>query len=101
MKSNVFSCDAFNIQHISTIGDVKMFSNYLVNELNVNIHPDDDFSDYCEMGSARPCFNETEIATGNRLMDECFTVCEEQGADIYELMGQYLIEHISEETIES
>jgi hypothetical protein len=95
MKSNVFSCDAFNIQHISTIGDVKMFSNYLVNELNVNIHPDDDFSDYCEMGSARPCFNETEIATGNRLMDECFAVCEEQGADIYELMGQYLIDRIS------
>jgi hypothetical protein len=48
------------------------------------------------MGTARPHFNEAEIATGNRLMDECFAVCEEQGADIYELMGQYLIEHISD-----
>jgi hypothetical protein len=96
MESNVFSCDAFNIRHISTIGDVKKFSNYLVNELNVNIHPDDDFSDYCKIGTNRQYFNEEEIATGNRLMDECFAVCEEQGTDIYELMGQYLIERVSD-----
>jgi hypothetical protein len=95
MKGNVFCCDAFNLQHIATIDDVRQFANYLVNELNVNIHPDDDFSDYCEVGNTSCCFDEAEVADGNRLMDECFDVCEAQGADVYELMGQYLIGHIS------
>jgi hypothetical protein len=82
---NVFNCEAFDLQHISTLKDVKQFILYLVNEVKVNRHPDDSFVEYVDFKTGLPTFTMEEATIGNRLMDECFDVCKENSADIYEL----------------
>lgn len=32
--------------HIASIDEVKAFASYLVNDLGVNLHPDNDFAEY-------------------------------------------------------
>jgi hypothetical protein len=70
---------------IKTVEDVRVFFKYLVNIRSVNFHPDTDFSEYvsCDMG--RKTFTDDEVAQYNTLMEACFRVCEEAGADIYEI----------------
>jgi hypothetical protein len=87
---NVFNCEAFALQHITTLEEVKHFANYLFNGLGVNLHPDDDFAEYMDSNTGQPSFSEPEAATGNRLMNECFRVCEENGADIYDITFEVL-----------
>lgn len=72
--------------HISSIEEVKAFASYLINDLDVNFHPDNDFADYICMGTGEPTFTDNEAVIGNRLMDECFEVCEKDGIDIYEYL---------------
>jgi hypothetical protein len=93
MSSNKFNCEAFALQHITTIEEVKQFAHYLVNEMKVNIHPDDDFVEYVDVATGQPFFTKDESFIGNRLMDECFSVCNTNNVDIYELF--YTILHNS------
>lgn len=73
---------------------MKLFAQYLVNELHLNFHPVDDFSCYVSYDIKQPTFTPEEAAKYNALMDECFDVCEKANADIYEIMGEYLLKAV-------
>lgn len=68
---------------IATIDDVKVFFGHLVDERGVEFHPDDRFEDYVSRENYENTFSPEECAIYNRLMDESFEVCEENGVDIY------------------
>jgi hypothetical protein len=78
----------FSSQSIETLNDVKNFAQFLIEDLHLNFHPDDDFCYYASDDSQG--LNATEIAQGNAFMESCFEVCEKEHADIYEVMGAYL-----------
>lgn len=84
-----------NNDHIQNIDQVKAFASYLVNDLSVNFHPDNDFTEYVCYETGERTFSDEEAAIGNRLMDECFEVCEKGGVDIYELLLPILLNYIS------
>jgi hypothetical protein len=74
---------------IETINDVQDFAKYLYNNLRVAFHPDDDFADYVNDETGKQTFTKEEIPIFNRLMDECFQVCECENKDIYEVMSEF------------
>lgn len=71
--------------NISTVKDVKTFFHHIVFERKVNFHPDDMFEDYVSCEGGINTFTLEECAIYNRLMDECFKVCEKEGVDIYSI----------------
>lgn len=75
--------------HITSILEVEEFAKYLYEVKGINFHPDDDFADYAIGESNQPFFNVSEVAIFNRLVDECFCVCRQYGADIYDVMGKF------------
>ena len=85
MKTN-FSKKYNEKSAITTIADVQNFANYLYNERELAFHPDDDFADYMSDETGEPTFTKSEVKLFNRLMDECFHVCERENKDIYEIM---------------
>ena len=68
---------------ITSVDDVKAFFHHLVNERNLNLHPDDRFEDYVSCDDGSNTFSQEECSVYNRLMDESFDVCEKNGVDIY------------------
>jgi hypothetical protein len=94
MMQNIFQSEDFSLQKINTLEEVKAFARYLVEGLKLNFHPDDDFSCY-EVAGMNRSLTTQEVETGNRLMDECFAVCEKSGVDVYEVMGQFLTNHVT------
>ena len=74
-----------NESHIKSVEDVKTFFHHLVDERKVNFHPDDMFEDYVSCEGGINTFTLEECALYNRLMDESFKVCDNQGVDIYEV----------------
>lgn len=58
---------------------------YVVYERKVNFHPDDMFEDYVSCEGGINTFTIDECAIYNRLMDECFRVCDNEGVDIYSI----------------
>lgn len=73
------------IERIKTINDVESFAKQLVAE-GLSFHPDNDFKDYVFLKENKPCFSEEEAVKRNKLMTQCFKVCEEHGFDIYAFM---------------
>ena len=86
----IFDCEKYNVEHITTIKQVKEFTIYLVEDLKVNINPDYDFAEYIEYNSGKVTFNAREVERGNQLMAECHNVCEANNVEIYDLMSEYL-----------
>lgn len=74
---------------IKTLEDVQDFAKYLYNERGVAFHPDDDFADYANDETGEQTFTDEEIPIFDRLMDECFVVCEREKKDIYEVMSAF------------
>ena len=68
---------------ITSVNNVKEFFHHLVNERNLNFHPDDIFEDYVSCDDGSNTFSQDECAVYNRLMNESFDVCEKNGVDIY------------------
>lgn len=95
MYTNAFNCDAFHLTGITSKRDVELFADYLVNGLNINIHPDTPFGDYISYQDKTPTFTKQDAEIGDRLMDECFEVCEKCGADVYEIMGDVLFARLT------
>lgn len=73
------------ITHIQNLKDVAAFAKQIIAE-KVSFHPDDDFNDYIFFNTGKPCYTKVEAAKRNKLMEECFSVCEKEGEDIYNLM---------------
>ena len=69
--------------HIKSVKDVKTFFHHIVSERKVNFHPDDRFEDYVSCEGGINTFTLGECAIYNRLMDESFAVCNNEGEDIY------------------
>jgi hypothetical protein len=95
MKENIFNCEAFDLQQIGTIDEVKKFAKYLAFEVRLNFHPDDDFICYLDSNSNEQLFSNEDIVIGNKLMNDCFDVCERENIDVYEVMGKYLYDSIT------
>lgn len=72
------------IRSVKTIGDVKTFLTQIIGE-GTCIHPDDDFKDIVNTKTGEVTYNKDEAALRNKLMQECFAVCESTGQDIYDL----------------
>ena len=73
---------------IKTIADVKELAKYLYHERGVAFHPDDGFEDYVCDGTQEATFTKSEVKLFNRLMGECFDVCEREQIDIYKIMAE-------------
>ena len=69
--------------HIQTLKDVEEFFHHIVFERKVNFHPDDMFEDYVSCEGGINTFTLEECAVYNRMMDECFYICEKEKVDIY------------------
>ena len=79
---------------IKTLEDVRSFATHLICDRKISIHPDDDFNDYIDLGTGENLFAKSDADKMNTLMDICFQVCENEGEDIYELMGEILSKEI-------
>ncbi|MEN2434931.1 hypothetical protein AAH994_05920 [Weeksellaceae bacterium A-14] len=73
------------ITEIKNINDVKVFANYLVEVENLSFHPDDDFNDYIT-SEQKPFYSKSEAELRNKLMNDCFKVCNKNNLDIYEII---------------
>ena len=71
--------------HIKSVKDVEIFFHHIVSERKVNFHPDDMFEDYVSCEGGINTFTLGECAVYNRLMDESFAICENEGIDIYSI----------------
>ena len=75
------------LKQIKTTKNLVEFARQLVKE-GVNFHPDDDFSDYINLETQEPTYTKDEADFRNELMNQCFTVCEKNGVDIYDTMSE-------------
>lgn len=73
------------IENIIILEDVAAFAKQIIEE-GVSFHPDDDFDEYINFKTNEPCYSKIEAKKRNRLMNECFEICDKEGADIYEIM---------------
>lgn len=71
--------------HIKSVKDVEAFFHHIVSERRVNFHPDDMFEDYVSCEGGINTFTLGECAVYNRLMDESFAICVNEGVNIYEI----------------
>lgn len=70
---------------IATIDDVKEFFSHLVRDCQIAFHPDERFENYVSIENGHNTFSQAECDIYNRLMDDSFEVCKNNGADIYDL----------------
>ena len=75
------------VNEIKDLNDVVLFTKLLVKE-GTNVHPDDDFNNYVNIETEKPTYTEREAELRNRLMNQCFEVCESANEDIYDLMQE-------------
>jgi hypothetical protein len=81
------------IQEITTITDVKTFAAFLVKEEKLSFHPDDDFNDYVNFETKLPFYNAKDAEVRNRLMGQCFKVCERNKLEIYDVMLPIILQN--------
>jgi hypothetical protein len=80
------------LTEIKDLDDIILFTKQLIVE-GVNVHPDDDFSDYVNMETGEPTYSKEGADFRNSLMDQCFVVCKSTNNDIYNIMQDiYLAE---------
>lgn len=84
----------YMLKEINTIEDVKLFAYQLVNEENLSFHPDDYFEDYINLETKEPLYSAEECKQLNQLMSNCFSICQQEEVDIYELMGEPLYQRM-------
>lgn len=80
--------------HITTAEEVKSFFDHIVNELNINFHPDDDFKNYTNYKTHERTMDDKQAELYNRLMDEAFDVC---GDEVYEIGSELLFKRLQTE----
>ncbi len=67
--------------------DIVAFAKILISE-GTNFHPDNDFNDYINLETQQPTYTKTEADFRNELMKQCFSVCNQNGIDIYDTMSE-------------
>ena len=81
------------ITTINTISDVEQFAKQLVQGEKLSFHPDDDFKDYVT-NSNQPFYTTQEAELRNKLMNDCFEVCEREKIDVYVVVLKIVKEDI-------
>jgi len=96
-KCITFAADKFNKQkfdtmkyydsnsEIKTVEDVNNFFSHVVDELGISIHPDDSFEDYINFETNEQVLPADKCKVYNRIMEQCFDVCDKNDVDIYEI----------------
>lgn len=80
------------IDKILVIEDVRKFAKQLIVE-GLSFHPDDDFNDYVNLTTNTPTYSKEEADLRNKLMNQCFDVCDREGVDIYQtMMEEFILE---------
>ena len=80
------------IPKIESLEDVAVFSKELILE-GTNFHPDDDFANYINIDTNQPAYTPEASELRNKLVNQCFDVCEKENVDIYDFtMEVYLKE---------
>ena len=74
-----------SLTKIKTIEDVEQFVKYIYQDLEVNFHPDDDFNDIINHETGKKSFTDKEANLYNKLVEDCFSVCERNKVDFYEI----------------
>ncbi|WP_462267783.1 hypothetical protein [Mucilaginibacter sp.] len=75
---------------INNLNDVELFMKQLIKE-GVNAHPDDDFSQYVNIDTGEDTFTADDADIRNKMMKECFEVCDNENVDIYNLMQEIFL----------
>jgi hypothetical protein len=68
---------------IEKIADVESWFQYLIRDLNISIHPDNDFADYVNLETKEPTFSPEITEQLDTIMEGAFTVCNRENVDIY------------------
>ena len=71
-------------ERIQTESNLRLYLSYMIDILGWGFHPDDPISDYIKEDGT-PIFNEQQVVVLERLMEESFDFCEQNGMDIYEV----------------
>jgi hypothetical protein len=79
------------VQKIETLKNVEEFAAALVAE-GLSFHPDDDFKDYINLKTGEPYYSTEDAELRNKLMQQCFEICEKEGADIYNCMLEVFLQ---------
>jgi hypothetical protein len=74
---------------INTIEDVKQFVRILMEEENLNFHPDTPFEDYVFADSGKPNYTATEAKLRDQRLRDCFAFGERNGLNVHELICNY------------
>ena len=74
-------------KRIETIQDVKDFAEYIKVVDDAQISPSDSFSKYICFETMEHTYTKEQAAERDKLMKQCFAVCEREGVDIYELLN--------------
>ena len=86
--------------HITNIDEVKNFFHYALYDKNIAVHPDDSLTDFSEEELKQLDITMDEAVNYERLMDECFEVCERENASIYGIfLDEYM--HLFEMALEN
>lgn len=71
---------------LKTKQDVHRFFAYLLNDLELNFHPDTPFEDYINLESGQPSFTPAQQKQLNQRMDEAFKIAKgDNGDEIYQI----------------
>ena len=82
---------------IETREDVTAFIKHLINDLEINWHPDDDAADYISEDTGEPTFTPEQAETVNFLTQKCFDVAQEIKGDtefVYEAGFELLMNYL-------
>jgi hypothetical protein len=78
------------ITKIKNTNDVIAFAKLLVKE-GISFHPDDDFNDYINLETKEPRYSKQDAKHRNKLMNQCFAVCNKEKTDIYAIMLEVML----------
>ena len=70
---------------ITKVEDVANFAKYLIHKEKLSVHPDDNFFEYTNYETSLPFYTKEEAKLRNKLMNQCFDVCEQNNIEIYEI----------------
>lgn len=69
--------------HITNVDEVKNFFHYALFEEHIIFHPDDPLTDLTDEQLKEMNATRVEMQLYDRLVNECFKVCERENEDIY------------------
>ncbi|OJV50491.1 MAG: hypothetical protein BGO31_14105 [Bacteroidetes bacterium 43-16] len=74
-----------NIEQITTVDQVREFLAHCIEVLGAGFHPDTDFYDYYNFKKDKEVFDPETAEKHNELMEQAFTVCDDNEIDIYQI----------------